>query len=186
MSADSNDSTSTTISSTMTGTGTMTKSSTTTAAATIKESQIEQESCEGEGGEESATGGASIEEVNVVVSEQSTVRNDLEGDENADEIELRVDDMKTPKGEVTYEGKEAIKRLFKVNSKEEKGRKKSGKGKTKSNSELSTADTASAAESNETKTKKSSSNRSINRNNSSGKTGYNIFNFLFHNPTTEK
>lgn len=173
MSADSNDPTSTTISSM---TGTMTKSSTTSAASTIRESKIETGSKE----DDIASGGVSLEKAD---SGETTIRNDLEGDENADEIELRVDDMKTPKGEVTYEGKEAIKRLFKVNSKEEKGRKKSGKGKTKSNSELSTADTASSpADGSENKTKKSSSNRSINRNNSSGKTGYNIFNFLFHNP----
>lgn len=109
---------------------------------------------------------------------------ELEGDENADEIELRVDEMKTPKsndGASSEAGKEAIKRLFKVNSKEEKGKKgKGGKGKTKSNSELSTAEALPATEAGD-KAKKSSSNRSINRNNSGGAkaAGYNIFNFLF-------
>lgn len=114
-----------------------------------------------------------------------TAIDDLEGDENADEIELRVDDMKTPKGidsGVSEGGKDAIKRLFKVNSKEDKSKKGKNKNKTKSNSELSTADTPSA-ETSTNKAKKSSSNRSINRNNSGKGAGYNIFNFLFHSPT---
>lgn len=146
--------------------------------------------------------------------------NDLEGDENADEIELRVDEIKTPKetsisGDakdtteaaasadtttVTSSSSTTKKFFLKTNSKdkEDKKKKSPSKGKTKSNTELSTApNTASAAEKTQNNAKKSSSNRSINRNNdnvnnnnsgggSSNKTGYNIFNFLFHSPTTEK
>lgn len=143
--------------------------------------------------------------------------NDLEGDENADEIELRVDEIKTPKetsssGDAPSEGQTkdsegssttttTSKKFFlKTNSKdkEDKKKKSPNKGKTKSNTELSTApNTASVAEQKQNNAKKSSSNRSINRNNnnvnnnnsgggSSNKPGYNIFNFLFHSPTTEK
>lgn len=128
----------------------------------------------------------------------------MEGDENADEIELRVDEIKTPKGEASDTGASGAKDsntsdsnpgsgkklfLLKTNSKEKEDRKKSKKGKTKSNSELSTAENVSStADNTQNKAKKSSSNRSINRNNSSSnnKAGYNIFNFLFHSPTTEK
>lgn len=144
--------------------------------------------------------------------------NDLEGDENADEIELRVDEIKTPKetnssGDASTEGQTkdsegsstttttiSKKFFLKTNSKdkEDKKKKSPNKGKTKSNTELSTApNTASVAEQKQNNAKKSSSNRSINRNNnnvnnnnsgggSSNKPGYNIFNFLFHSPTTEK
>lgn len=156
------------------------------------------------------------------VTTKHLTSNDLEGDENADEIELRVDEIKTPK-ETSSSGdaaegqtkapeasSEAVtsssttttsKKFFlKTNSKdkEDKKKKSPNKGKTKSNTELSTApNTASAAEQTQNTAKKSSSNRSINRNNnnvnnnnsgggSSNKPGYNIFNFLFHSPTTEK
>uniref|UniRef100_A0A336LRR4 MAP/microtubule affinity-regulating kinase 3 n=1 Tax=Culicoides sonorensis TaxID=179676 RepID=A0A336LRR4_CULSO len=164
------------------------------------------------------------DETTIPIKEAS---NDLEGDENADEIELRVDEIKTPKetslsGGTPTSGSQtkddtktegtttlissstisATKKFFlKSNSKDkdnkdDKKKKCSSKGKTKSNTELSTSpNTASVAEQTQTNAKKSSSNRSINRNNnnnnnsaggSTNKPGYNIFNFLFHSPTTEK
>lgn len=176
MSVDSNDSTSSSMMSTIT------KAPIAGTVANKRGSKTEREIFE----ENLAVGGSNyVDDPNV--AEAINRNNDLEGDENADEIELRVDDMKTPKGEVTNEGKEALKRLFKVNSKEDKHKKKTGKGKTKSNSELSTTDPAtSSTEADENKTKKSSSNRSINHNNSNSKAGYNIFNFLFHNPTEKR